>query len=37
MKVADVQSLLRRGKSRAYLFFGRELMWQERLMSEKAG
>jgi hypothetical protein len=25
------------GKNRAYLFFGRELMRQERLMSEKAG
>jgi len=36
-KVADMQSLLRRGKPRASLLFGHELMEQERLMSGKDG
>jgi hypothetical protein len=37
-KVADMQSFLRwRGKPRAYLLFGHELMEQERLMSGKGG
>jgi hypothetical protein len=37
-EVADLQSLFRwRGKARTYLFFGHELMGQERLMRGKDG
>jgi len=37
-KAADMQSsLLRCGKPRGYLFFGHELMGQERLMRAKVG